>query len=98
MNAFGSRMDLAQPPFRDRRVRQALNFALDKQHSVKLLAGTAVAANGLLPPGLRDDALAPYPHAPARARELLAAAGSPPGFHVDYLIMADDEAEKLAAS
>ena len=98
LNSFGSRMDVRQKPFDDRRVRQALNYALDKQHSIKLLAGTAVAANGLLPPGLRDEALAPYPHDPARARALLADAGYPHGFAIDYVIMNDDEAELLAQS
>ena len=60
-------------PLRDRRVRQALNYALDKSHSVKLLAGAAIPAHGLLIPGVpgRDDALAPYPHDPAKARALL---------------------------
>ena len=100
MNAYGSRMDVREEPFNHRRVRQALNYALDKQHSVKLLQGAAVPAHGILPPGVlgRDDALAPYPHDPARARALLAAAGYPNGFDVDYLIMADDEAERLAGS
>ena len=100
MNAFGSRMDVTRPPFTDRRVRQALNYALDKDHTAKLLVGTAAPAHGVLPPGLagRDDALAPYPHDPARARALLAAAGYPDGFDIDYIIMNDDEAEKLAVS
>jgi ABC-type transport system substrate-binding protein len=100
LDAFGSRMNVRRRPFDDRRVRQALNYALDKQHSIRLLAGTAVAAHGLLPPGTlgRDDALAPYPHDPARARALLAEAGYPHGFDVEYAIMNDDEAERLAAS
>lgn len=100
MNAYGSRMNVRRKPFDDRRVRQALNYALDKSHSVKLLGGAAVAAHGLLVPGVpgRDDALAPYPHDPAKARALLAEAGYPDGFAVDYVIMADEEAERLALS
>ncbi|MCX5745688.1 MAG: ABC transporter substrate-binding protein [Proteobacteria bacterium] len=100
MNAYGSRMNVRQKPFDDRRVRQALNYALDKSHTVKLLAGTGVASHGVLPPGLfgRDDTLAPYPHDPARARALLAEAGYPDGFDVDYAVMNDDEAVRLATS
>jgi peptide/nickel transport system substrate-binding protein len=100
MNAFGSRMNVRVKPFSDRRVRQALNYALDKQHTIKLLSGAAVPAHGILPPGVagRDDALLPYRHDPERARALLAAAGYPDGFDVDYLIPADEEAERLAGS
>jgi peptide/nickel transport system substrate-binding protein len=100
MNAFGSRFNVRGKPFDDRRVRQALNYALDKEHSVKLLAGAAVAAHGILPPGVpgRDETLAPYPHDPARARALLAAAGYPAGFDIEYLIPVDEEPERLAGS
>jgi ABC-type transport system substrate-binding protein len=100
MNAYGARMNVRVKPFDDRRVRQALNYALDKQHAIKLLQGAAVAAHGILPPGIagRDDALPPYPHDPARAKALLAEAGYPNGFDVDYAIINDDEAERLAGS
>jgi ABC-type transport system substrate-binding protein len=100
LNAFGSRMNVRVKPFDDRRVRQALNFAANKEHTVRLLAGDAVAAHGILPPGMpgRDDGLAPYPHDVAKARELLSAAGYPDGFDVDYVIINDEIADKLAGS
>jgi ABC-type transport system substrate-binding protein len=100
MNVFGIRMNVRAKPFDDRRVRQALNYALDKQHTVKLLNGGAVAAHGMLPPGMagRDDALQPYPHDPAKARALLAAAGYPHGFAVDYVTIGDEEGDTTAAS
>jgi ABC-type transport system substrate-binding protein len=100
MNAYGSRMNVRVKPFDDKRVRQALNYALDKSHSVKLLGGAAVASHGLLIPGVpgRDEGLVPYPHDPAKAKALLAEAGYPEGFAVDYVIMADEEAERLALS
>jgi len=100
MNAFGSRMNVTKPPFDDRRVRQALNYAVDKDHELKLLDGAAVISHGILPPGMfgRDDALAPYPHDPARARALLAAAGYPHGFDLEYVIMNDEQAARLAES
>ena len=100
LNAFGSRMNTRQKPFDDRRVRQALNYAVDKQRIVKLLLGTAVPSHGVLPPGAfgRDDTLAPYPYDPAKARALLAEAGYADGLSLVYMTLADEEAEKAAAS
>ena len=100
MNVFGSRMNVRVKPFDDRRVRQALNYALDKHHTARLLNGTTVPAHGILPPGMlgRDPDLAPYPHDPAKARALLAEAGYPHGFDVDYLTTHDEETEKVAGS
>ncbi len=100
MNAFGSRMNTRVPPFDDRRVRQALNYAVDKDRIVKLLIDTAVPAHGVLAPGAfgRDDTLAPYPHDPAKARALLREAGYPHGFGATYVTLADDDAQKLAVS
>jgi len=98
--AYGARFDVTQAPFTDRRVRQAFNYAVDKSHTTKLLNGTAVAAHGILPPGVfgRDDALPAYPHDPAKARDLLADAGYASGLSVDFVTIADEEAEKIAAS
>ncbi len=99
LNAYGVRMNTRRKPFDDRRVRQALNYALDKDHTVKLLNGAAVPSHGILPPGMPGRAdLAPYPHDPAKARALLAEAGYPHGFDVEYVTFPDEEAEKVAAS
>ncbi|HVK87256.1 MAG TPA: ABC transporter substrate-binding protein [Kofleriaceae bacterium] len=100
LNVYGARMNVRVRPFDDRRVRQALNYGLDKDHTVKLLAGTAVPAHGMLPPGVagRDDALAAYPYDPDKARALLAEAGYPRGLDLDFVTIADEEAEKLAAA
>lgn len=100
LNAFGSRMNVRVKPFDDRRVRQALNYALDKSHTARLLNGTTLAAHGILPPGMlgRDADLAPYPHDVARARALLAEAGYPGGLDLDYVTNNDEETEKVAAS
>lgn len=66
------------PPFDDVRVRQAFNLAFDRQLVIDgLLAGNALPAAGVLPPGMpgyRSD-LRGYPYDPARARALLAEAG-----------------------
>ncbi len=74
---------LTDKRFRDVRVRQALNYAVDKDAIVKVLlaggakVGTQPAIAGALG---YNAALAPYPHDPARAKALLAEAGYPNGF------------------
>jgi len=100
MNVFGSRMNVRVKPFDDRRVRQALNYALDKRHTARLLNGTTAPAHGILPPGMlgRDPDLPPYPHDVARARALLAEAGYAAGFDVAYAVPSDEETEKVASS
>ncbi len=100
MNAYGSRMNTRVKPFDDKRVRQALNYAVDKQRITKLLIDTAVTSHGVLSPGAfgRDDTLAPYPHDPAKARALLREAGYADGFSATYVTLVDEEAEKLAVS
>lgn len=100
MNVFGERMNVTRPPFDDVRVRRALNYAFNKRHIQRLLFGTATPAHGILPPGMpgRDEQLPPYPYDPARARALLAEAGYPDGFDVEYVTLPDDEPRKLAAS
>lgn len=70
-------------PTADLRVRQALNYAVDKQSIIdQLLAGGTRVASQPLTPGLLgyDPAISPYPHDPARAKALLAEAGFPNGF------------------
>lgn len=72
-------------PFRDRRVREALSLALDRPLLVeKILAGSGVPANQMMPAGTvgyAPDIPAPA-YDPARARQLLAEAGYPDGFTV----------------
>ena len=69
-------------PFSDIRVRQALNYAVDKEAIVKnLYLGTADVMGGAVPPGaLGYVPVPPYPYDPAKARQLLADAGYPNGF------------------
>lgn len=100
MNVYGSRMNVKVKPFDNRDVRQALNYALDKTHTDRLLNKTTEPAHGILPPGMfgRDPELAPYPHDVAKARCLLAKAGYPNGLDVDYLTYDDEELEKVAGS
>jgi len=100
MTAYGARMDVRRRPFDDRRVRQALNYAVNKDYTTTLLARTTTPSHGILPPGMpgRDDALRPYPCDPARARALLAEAGYGAGLVLDYTTIPDEEAAKVTAS
>ena len=66
-------------PFDDVRVRQAFNYALDKERLIETFSGgNALVANGSLPPGmpgfggLEGES---YPYDPQKARQLLAEAG-----------------------
>ena len=66
--------------FSDVRVRQAANYAIDREGLCKLLSGTAKPAVGLYPPGhpLFGTPTEKYTYDPAKAKALLAAAGYGP--------------------
>ena len=69
-------------PFDQLTVRQAMNYAIDKDKIVRLLHGTVIPAKGILPPPIPgfNPELTGYSYDPAKARQLLAAAGYPNGF------------------
>lgn len=73
-------LNAKEGPFADKRVRQAANYAINKESLVNdVLEGTADIAAGPTPPAFAwayNDALEPYPYDPERARELLADAGA----------------------
>jgi oligopeptide transport system substrate-binding protein len=69
-------------PFTDVRIRQALNYAINKEKlSDDVGRGRLIPANGLIPIGMAgyepDDTN--YPYSPEKAKELLAEAGYPEG-------------------
>jgi peptide/nickel transport system substrate-binding protein len=68
------------------KVRQALNYGIDKQAIIKgVLRGQATQVAGALVPSITppDPTLKPYPYDPAMARKLLAEAGYPNGLKVE---------------
>jgi ABC-type transport system substrate-binding protein len=72
----------AFPPFKDVRVRQAFNHAIDKDRLVKtVMLGVNRKADGILPPGVpgHDPHFQGLGFDPERARKLLADAGFPGG-------------------
>ncbi len=72
-------LNMREGPFTDQRVRQAANYAINKEALVNdVLEGTATVAAGPTPPAFawaHNEELDPYPYDPDRARELLAEAG-----------------------
>ncbi|MFP1983137.1 glutathione ABC transporter substrate-binding protein GsiB [Lonsdalea quercina] len=74
--------NVTQKPFDNPKVRQAINYAINKDALIKVaFSGYAVPSEGPLPAGI-DYAVQykPWPYDPAKARELLKEAGYPNGF------------------
>ncbi|QLF71493.1 ABC transporter substrate-binding protein (plasmid) [Peteryoungia desertarenae] len=71
-------LNTREGPFADKKVRQAANYAVNKQTLVdNVLQGTATVAAGPIPPAFNwvESTVEPYPHDPERAKALLAEAG-----------------------
>ncbi|MFZ3590977.1 ABC transporter substrate-binding protein [Bacillus sp. DJP31] len=77
-------------PLKDKKVRQALNHAVDKQGIIDAFyAGQAVPAKNPLPPsvGGYNDAITDYPFDLEKAKALLAEAGYADGFKIQLWAM-----------
>jgi peptide/nickel transport system substrate-binding protein/oligopeptide transport system substrate-binding protein len=80
VNYLGMNMNI--PPFDNKLVRQALNYAIDRKAIVKLvLNDRARVANGVLPPGIAgfDPNFIGYHYDLQKAKQLLQKAGYPKG-------------------
>lgn len=75
-------MNTTQKPFDNPKVREAINYAINKDALVKVaFSGYAIPAEGVLPQGVEyATKLGPWAYNPAKARELLKEAGYPNGF------------------
>ncbi len=82
--------NVQKKPFDDKRVRQALNMAIDKKAIVgAVYLGAGVAAINPIPPTLwsYNTLIKDYAFDPAKAKALLAEAGFPNGFETDLWAM-----------
>jgi len=90
-----------QPPFSDRRVRRALNMAINTDAIIKyVLFGSAKRADGIVPSPLRGTFphLKLYIYNPERARELLSEAGYPRGFKMQIWQRENPESARVLES
>jgi peptide/nickel transport system substrate-binding protein len=84
-------LNTTKEPFTSKEVRQALNYAVNKEElSEGLYNGNMVPAGGVLPPvdWAYNPELESYPYDPDRARELLAEAGYDEGNPLTFTFMA----------
>ena len=94
-------LNCQEGPCRDRRVRRALNYALDVDRIIaEIVPGAATPLNGYLTPlhfGFNPDT-PPYSFDPEKTRALLTEAGYPNGLNLVFDIPAEmpDEAPHLA--
>ncbi len=75
------------PAMKDKRVRQAINMAIDKEGLVReIYAGTGRVENGMLSPGTfaYDPDFTFYEYDPEKAKELLAEAGYGDGLEINW--------------
>lgn len=79
--------DARAKPFSDVRVRQALNYAVDKDSIIKNILGGRAAIQATpsyeKTPNHNAD-VKPYPFDPQKAKQLLADAGYPNGFEIEF--------------
>lgn len=90
---YSLRFDTAKAPMDDVKVRQAINYAIDKTAIIdEILGGYGVPISTFqseLSFGNNPD-LKPYPYDPEKAKELLAEAGVAEGTTLDVFIPGDD--------
>ncbi|MBB6482668.1 ABC transporter substrate-binding protein [Spirochaeta isovalerica] len=95
-------MNTEKAPFDNVKVRQALNYAIDKDAIITVaIDGAGVKAESVLAPSFLGYKAGPYSYNPAKAKELLAAAGYPDGFEMEIMTSGDDRkkiAEVIQAS
>ncbi len=83
-------LNTRQPILKDRRVRQALNHAVNKEAIIRdILRGTAIVSRGPISPvygPYYEENTARYPHDLEKARALLKDAGYAGGFELGFLV------------
>lgn len=86
-------------PFTDKRVRQAFNYAINREVLIDLvLEGRGSPAKGVLPPGMfaYNEELAGYEYNPEKAKALLKEAGYGSGLEVTLQYNTNDDHRRIA--
>jgi peptide/nickel transport system substrate-binding protein len=87
-------------PFKNAKVRQALNYAINRKTILQLAyQGHAVEGSSFMPYKMEfwNSSLKPYPYDPAKAKQLLAQAGYPHGFNTFLITVSGDVAGQAEA-
>jgi ABC-type transport system substrate-binding protein len=90
-------------PFNNPKVRQAVEYAINKQNIIKLVNGRGIVANQPLPPALPGyvknlPADATYSYNPTKAKQMLKAAGVKSGTPITLYTTSDPDSMKIAES
>ncbi|EGQ26133.1 dipeptide ABC superfamily ATP binding cassette transporter, binding protein [Sporosarcina newyorkensis 2681] len=83
-------LTVTREPFDKKEVRQALNYAIDKQTIIdSFFEGRAEIANNPMPPSISgyNEDIEAYPYDPEKAKELLKQAGLEDGFEMELWAM-----------
>src|SRR3546814_20571857 len=90
-------LNTKKKPFDDQRVRQALNYAVNKDALIQgVLRGNGTPAVSSLPVmAYHNDDLKPYPLDIEKAKALLAEAGYPDGFTTSLLVPSRSEERRV---
>jgi len=95
-------MNTEQPPFDNKLVRQAVNYAVDKEAIIMVaIDGAGIQADSVLAPSFLGYKAGEYSYNPEKAKALLAEAGYPNGFEMQLMTSGDDRkriAEVIQAS
>jgi len=87
-------------PFKNADVREALNYAINRNAIVSLAyQGHAIPGASFMPYKMKyfDSGIKPYPYDPAKAKQLLAAGGYPHGFTTFLITVSGDVAGQAEA-
>ncbi len=93
-------LDEHYKPFKSALVRQALNYAIDRNSIIQLAyQGHATPGASFMPYKMKffDSAITPYPYDPRKAKQLLAQAGYPHGFNAFLITVSGDVAGQAEA-
>lgn len=95
-------MNTEKAPFDNILVRQAMNYAIDKEAVLIVsIEGAGIQAESVLAPSFLGYKAGPYNYDPAKAKALMAQAGYPDGFDMSITTSGDDRkriAEVIQAS